>query len=193
LKRLDLEGDSESMIISISGLPGSGKTTVGKLLAKRLGFRFYSIGDLRGRMAMERDLTIDQLNELGMKEKWTDEEADEYQKRLGEKEDNFVIESRLGFYFIPKSVKIFLEVDQTKAAERIFRAQRPDEKRKTTIEEVIDSIRKRMKSDETRYQKYYKVDFLDKSHYDIVIDTTGLTPEQVAERIIERIKKIKSR
>jgi len=181
------------MIISISGLPGSGKTTVGKLLAKRLGFRFYSIGDLRGRMAMERGLTIDQLNELGMKEKWTDEEADEYQKELGEKEDNFVIESRLGFYFIPKSVKIFLEVDQTKAAERIFRAQRPDEKRKTTIEEVIDSIRKRMKSDETRYQKYYKVDFLDKSHYDIVIDTTGLTPEQVAERIIERIKKIKSR
>jgi predicted cytidylate kinase len=177
------------MIITISGLPGSGKTTVGKLLAKRLGFKFYSIGDLRGRMAMERGLTIDQLNEIGMKEKWTDKEADEYQKRLGEEEDNFVIESRLGFYFIPKSVKIFLEVEPRKAAERIFRNQRPDEKRKGTVEEVLGSIRKRMKSDDTRYQKYYKVDFLDKSHYDIIIDTTSLTLEQVVEKIIRELGK----
>jgi len=178
------------MIITISGLPGSGKTTIGKLIAKRLGFKFYSIGDLRGRMAMECGLTIDQLNEIGMKEKWTDREADEYQKRLGEKESDFVIESRLGFYFIPKSVKIFLEVDSRKAAERIFRDCRPDERRKETVKEVMDSIRKRMNSDDTRYKKYYKVDFLDKSHYDIVIDTTHFTVEQVADRIMSEIKKM---
>lgn len=178
-----------NMIITISGLPGSGKTSVGKLLAKRLDLKFYSIGDLRGKMAMDRGLTIDQLNEIGMKEKWTDREADEYQKKLGENDDNFVIESRLGFYFIPKSVKIFLEVDPRKAAERIFRNQRPDEKRKETVEDVLGSIRKRMKSDETRYQKYYKVDFLDKSHYDIIIDTTDLTAAQVVDKIIKFIEK----
>lgn len=178
------------MIITISGLPGSGKTTVGKLLAKKLGMRFYSIGDLRGRMAIERGLTIDQLNEIGMKEKWTDKEADEYQRKLGETEDDFVIESRLGFFFIPKSVKIFLDVDPRKAAERIFRDNRPDEKRKGTIEEVASSIRKRMKNDVARYRKYYKVDFLDESQYDIIIDTTNLTPDQVVERIMNGIKKI---
>jgi cytidylate kinase len=176
------------MIITISGLPGSGKTTVGKILAKKLGFRFYSIGDLRGRMAMERGLTIDQLNELGMKEDWTDKEVDEYQKELGKKEDGFVIESRLGFYFIPKSVKIFLEVDPGKAAERIFRDQRPDEKSKETAAEILESMKKRIQSDKTRYQKYYGIgNFMDRAHYDIVIDTTELTIKQVADKILKTL------
>ena len=181
------------MIITISGMPGSGKTTAGKLVAKKLGFRFYSIGDFRGKMAMDRGLTIDQLNEIGVKEEWTDKEADEYQKKLGEKEDDFVIESRLGFHFIPKSVKIFLDVDPETGAERIFRNQRPDEERKETKEEVLESIKKRIKIDKIRYNKYYGIrDFMEKSHYDIVIYTTNLEIEKVAEKIIEEIEKRKS-
>lgn len=178
------------MIITISGLPGSGKTTIGKLLAESIGFKFYSIGDLRGKMAMERGLTIDQLNELGMREEWTDKEVDEYQKELGKKENNFVIESRLGFYFIPKSLKIFLEVDLKTAAERIFKSQRPDEERKETVEEILESMKKRIENDKMRYKKYYGIeDFMDKSHYDIVIDTTNLGIKQVVEEIIKFISK----
>jgi len=33
--------------ITISGLPGSGKTTVGKNLAKIFGSKFISVGDIR--------------------------------------------------------------------------------------------------------------------------------------------------
>lgn len=177
------------MIITISGLPGSGKTTVGKLVAEKLGFRFYSIGDLRGRMAMKRGLTIDQLNEIGMKEEWTDREADEYQRELGNKEDNLVVESRLGFHFIPKSLKIFLRVDLKTAAERIFKDQRPDEERKGNVEEIMESIKKRMENDKARYKKYYGIDnFMDDSHYDIVIDTTNLTIEEVVEKILKLVK-----
>ncbi len=95
------------MIIVISGSPGSGKSTVGKILAKDLGYKFYSMGDLRGQMAMERGLTIDQLNEIGKTEDWTDRAADEYQKKLGETEDNFVIDSWAGFHFLPQAFKIF--------------------------------------------------------------------------------------
>ena len=180
------------MIITISGLPGSGKTTVGKLLAEKLGFKFYSIGDLRGKMAMEQGLTIDELNELGMKEDWTDKEVDEYQKKLGMKEDNFVIESRLGFYFIPHSFKVFLKVNLKTGAERIFRDPRPDEKKKGSVEEEIEGIKKRMESDKSRYKKYYGItDFTDERHFDLVIDTTNLTPEEVVERIIEEIQKRK--
>ena len=180
------------MIITISGMPGSGKTTVGKLLAKKLGFSFYSIGDLRGKMAMEHGLTIDELNELGMKEEWTDKEADEYQKKVGTKEDNFVIESRLGFHFIPHSFKVFLKVNLKTGAERIFRDPRPDEKKRKSVEETIEGIRKRMENDRLRYRKYYGIDdFADEKHFDLVIDTTNLTPEEVVERIIEEIQKRK--
>jgi predicted cytidylate kinase len=176
------------MIITISGLPGSGKTTVGRIIAKKLGYKFYSIGDLRGRMAMERGLTIDQLNELGMKEAWTDKEVDAYQEELGKKEDNFVIESRLGFYFIPESVKIFLGVDLKKAAERVFRDQRPDEKTKASVAETLESMKKRIQSDKMRYRKYYGIaDFMDRAHYDIVIDTTGLTIKEVVDKIMMKL------
>ncbi len=180
------------MIITISGMPGSGKTTVAKLLAKKLRMKFYSIGDLRGRMAMERGLTLEQLNEIGMKEAWTDTEADEYQKKLAEKENDFVIESRLGFHFIPQSLKIFLDVDTMTGAKRIFNDQRPDERKKDTLSEALEAIRKRTESDRKRYKKYYGInDFTDKSHYDVVIDTTRLAPKQVVEKILEMIKKLK--
>ncbi|MGH9879179.1 MAG: nucleoside monophosphate kinase, partial [Nitrososphaerales archaeon] len=56
------------MIITIAGRPGSGKTTVAKEVAKRLGFKHLSTGDMRGQLAMEHGLTIDQLNEIGKKE-----------------------------------------------------------------------------------------------------------------------------
>ncbi|NIO05523.1 MAG: AAA family ATPase [Candidatus Aenigmarchaeota archaeon] len=181
------------MIITISGLPGSGKTTVGRLVAKKLGLKFYSIGDLRGRMAMERGLTIDQLNEIGVKEEWTDREVDEYQKTLARKEDNFVIESRLGFHFIPDSIKIFLKVNLRTAAERIFKDQRPDEEKKANVEEILESMKKRIESDGKRYRKYYGIDnFMDGSHYDHVIDTTHLEINQVVEKIVNIAEKIRS-
>ena len=108
------------MIITISGWPGSGKTTVGKLLARKLNYKFYSMGNLRGKTALEKNLTIDQLNKIGEDESWTDKDVDEYQKKLGEKEDNLIVEGRLSFHFIPKSLKIFLKVDQIIGAARIF-------------------------------------------------------------------------
>jgi cytidylate kinase len=45
------------MIITLSGYPGSGKSTAGKLLAAKLGYNRYSIGDLQRRLAAEHNLT----------------------------------------------------------------------------------------------------------------------------------------
>jgi len=177
------------VIITISGFPGSGKTTVGKMLAERLGYRFYSMGDLRGKMAMERGLTIDELNRLGESEAWTDEDADEYQRKLGKREDDFVMEGRLSFHFIPHSVKVFLAVDPGIGAERVFRNQRPDEERQESVEGVRKMLEERTESDRKRYRKYYGIDCFDRKHYDIVVDTTRLTKEQVVEKILSFIEK----
>ncbi|MBI4149228.1 cytidylate kinase family protein [Candidatus Woesearchaeota archaeon] len=178
------------MIITLSGTPGSGKSTVAKLLARRLELKHYSVGDLRGKMALEKGMTIDELNALGEKESWTDQDADEYQRKLGKSEDNFIIDGRLSWHFIPHSFKVFLNVDKKEGAKRIFRAvKRPDEKEYKSAAEVLKEAQKRIASDKKRYKKYYGINPYLKRHYDLWIDTTRIPSEKVAEKIVENLKR----
>ena len=187
---MNVRGDK--MIITISGIPGSGKTTVGRILAKRLGYKFYSMGDLRGKTAMDRGLTIDQLNELGEKEDWTDKEVDEYQQKLGREEDNFIVDGWISWHFIPHSFKVLLEVGRDEAARRVFRHQRPDEERKATVAGLKEMLDNRVRESNARYRKYYKIsDFLDRGHYDLVVDTDRISAVHVAGKILEAVKRRK--
>ncbi len=177
------------MIITIAGKPGSGKSTVAKMLAKLLGYKMFSAGDLRGEIAMTHKLTIDQLNEIGKTEKWTDEECDKLLEKMGKEQDNLVIDSRLAWHFIPNSVKLFLDVDLQEAAKRIFADQRTDEFHHETIEGMQKAITKRQNDDAARYKKWYNLDFLDLKNYDLVIDTTDKTQEQVLAIISAFLRK----
>lgn len=184
------------MIISISGMPGSGKTSAAQLVAKHHGMHFYSVGGMRGKMALDRGITIDELNRLGEEEAFTDHDVDTYQRELGQKEDHFVIEGRMSWHFIPHSFKVLLTCDVDEAARRIHaaRAMRPedrrDERQTASIEETKRELEERVASDVRRYQKYYGVDYRDPDHYDLVIDTTSNGgPEQTAETILEAMEK----
>ena len=178
------------MIITLSGMPGSGKSTVAKRIAKKLRLRHYSTGDLRGKIALKHGMNIDELNKTGEKERWTDKEIDDYQKRLGKTKDNFIIDGRLGWHFIPRSVKIFLDVKLKEGAKRIFMAgKRPDEKKYRTINEALEEIKKRISSDKKRYKKYYNINPYLRKHYDLWIDTTNLAKEEVVDKVLEFVKK----
>ncbi|MBI5732233.1 MAG: cytidylate kinase family protein [Candidatus Magasanikbacteria bacterium] len=178
------------MLLTISGLPGSGKSTVGKILAEKLNYRYFSMGDFRGQMALKRGLTIDELNKLGEKEEWTDKEADNYQIKLGQTENNIVIEGRLSFHFIPHSFKIFLTADLKEAARRTLenQAERPDEKPARSLEEAERKLTKRLKSDKARYLRYYQLDYTEPENYDLVLDTTFIPAAEVARQILDKIK-----
>jgi len=184
------------MIITISGMPGSGKSTVAKILARRLRMKRYYVGMMRRKMAREKGMTLAEFNKLGEKEDWTDRKVDEYQKKLGEKEDNFVIEGRTSFFLIPQSVKVFLDVDMKVGAKRIFDELKKGECGRNegefrTLAEAEKSVIERHTSDVRRYKKYYGVDITDKSQYDMIIDTSRLTPAQAVKKIIAEIKKLK--
>lgn len=180
------------MIISISGVPGSGKTSVAKILASKRGMTFYSMGNLRGKLALERGITIDELNKIGEQDATTDTSVDDYQKELGTKEDNFVIEGRLSWHFIPNSFKIFLACDPKESARRVYegslKQERKDEPAYASIEEAERAIAERIASDNLRYQKIYGLNYADPSHYDLVINTTDMKgPEETAEAILTQL------
>lgn len=181
------------MKITITGPIGSGKSSVAKEVSKRLNLKFYYMGEIRRKMALERGMTIHEFNELGEKESFTDKEVDDYQKELGEKEDNFVVDGKLGFYFIPDSIKIFLDVNPDIAARRLLKSKRKDESMYKNLEEARKMMIKKLESDNKRYMKYYNIKYGDKSKFDFILDTSNLTFEQVINEVITFINKEKNK
>jgi CMP/dCMP kinase len=177
------------MIITIAGEAGSGKSTVAQLVADKLKFRHYSVGDFMREIARKRKITLLQLSKLAEKERSIDEELDDIQAELGKYEDHFVLDSRLGWHFIPKSFKVFLKVEEKEAARRIFEHKRNEEKENTTLQETLKNISNRKKSELHRYDKYYKLNPYSDKNYNLVIDTTKLSPEETAEKIVKAANK----
>jgi len=139
-------------------------------------------------------MNIDEFNAVGETDPTTDTRIDDYQRELGRSSDNFIIEGRLSWHFIPDSFKIFLGCDLEEAARRIYSARittdtREDEPLYASVEEAKHIIEERMASDARRYESIYGLNYLDPHHYDLVIDTTHLDgPEAVVNLIIEKIQ-----
>ncbi|MBU0615895.1 MAG: nucleoside monophosphate kinase [Nanoarchaeota archaeon] len=173
------------MIITISGKAGSGKSTVAKLVAKKLNMKHYSTGDLMREMAKERGMSLLELSKLAESDKSIDQELDDRQVKLGKEEDNFVMDSRLGFHFIPKSIKIFLETSIDVRAARILK----DKRGYKDIKLVNKDILKREQSERQRYLDYYKIDdYSDSIYYNLVINTDDLDIDGVVNDIVTFVK-----
>lgn len=176
-------------IISLAGRPGSGKSTTARLLAETLGYSHHSTGDLFRAITNERGMDVLTGNKHAENDRSIDDEIDQRQKDMGETEDNFVVDGRLAWHFIPTSFKVFLDLDSLTAAHRII----GDEESKRGEQEQIHTdpaeyaadLDKRLASEAKRYMDLYGVDPSDKSNYDLVIHTANHPPQEVAQMITE--------
>ena len=181
------------MIITINGAFGSGKSTIAKMLAKKLGWPCYYMGEIRRQKAKKRGMTLSEYNKLGETDFSTDNEVDLYQKKISETKDNFIIDSKTSWYFMPHAIKIYFEVDEREGAQRVFNElktsnKRNEDKNLKTLNDILISHRQRKQSDIKRYKKYYNIDVYNKNHYDYVIDTTNLNKKQVFVKVYEYIE-----
>jgi len=170
------------MKITISGIVGSGKTTVSKMIGKKFGLEVYSVGKMMREMAIERGKNLQEFTEDAKADKEIDFELDRRQRALNSKE-GFVMDSRLGFYFIPDSFKVFLKVDLDTAARRIFKANRGGEKY-SDIGECLKFLKKRVDAEKIRYKQCYDIDFPCEDKFDLVMDTTGKNPDEIVGEIL---------
>jgi CMP/dCMP kinase len=180
------------MIISLAGRQGSGKTTVGKMLAEKLWFERFSTGDFMREMAMEKGMTLMELNTYSETDGGrVDAILDERQKKLGQEKDNFIIDARLAWHFIPRSFKVYLTVDDFIGASRIVWDSANPLRHSTdvhaSIDEAIQTTKARRESESKRYMSLYQVDNHDLSHYDLVIDTTNTHPTDVVNKIMDAL------
>lgn len=176
------------MKITINGRIGSGKSTVAKKLAEDLNLKYYSIGMLLRDLANKKGVTLLEVSKLAETDKEIDKYLDNKQKEIG-KEDNIIMDSRLGFHFIPDSFKVFLDVSLDEGARRLYedRGNRKDEDLED-IDDIKYQIEIRESSERKRYKKYYDVDPFVMSNYDLIVDTTNIPAYKVVEKILSAVR-----
>jgi cytidylate kinase len=178
-------------IITIAGLPGSGKSSTAKGIAAALGYEHFSSGDLFRQIAAERGLTIEEINFAAEKQQEIDHQVDERLAQMGKEKENLVIDSRMAFHWIPDSFKVFLDLDLKVGAERTF-AHIQEEGRTSqsgsSVEEVYENTVKRLESEQKRYSSLYQVDVTNKSQFDLVVDTGINDLNVVVDMVVSKYK-----
>ena len=168
------------MIITITGLPGSGKTSVAKELAKHLHIKHYSIGDLFRKLAHKKHKNF--LKLMKEKEKIIDF-LDKEQVKISKNNKNAIIDSRLGAYLVKNAkYRIYLHASLKKRAERLVKRD------KENYKEAVKEILSREKFEINHYKKRYNVDYRNKKFYNIIINTEDLTVTQTVKKILDKIK-----
>jgi predicted cytidylate kinase len=173
------------MIITISGLIGSGKTTVCRMLSERLGYRMVISGHVFREMAKELDLNLEEFSLRAEQDPKYDKLIDERMVDIARGEKDVILEGRLAGQMMRRNgipaFCIFLD------AALEIRTQRVSGREGVELQNAMQEMSAREASEVLRYRKYYGIDVTDRSIYDLVIDTGALTPEQVVERIVSQV------
>jgi len=172
--------------ITISGTPGSGKTTVSKLLEKKLGLKYVYSGDIFRDEAKKYNMSLEGFGKYCEKHREIDLKLDNYQLEMIEK-GNIIVEGRIAGWIAHRNniaaLKVLIDADVETRAKRIVNRENGDAKKRK--QEIIT----REKSEFKRYKKYYNINLKDTSIYDIVIDSGNKTPEEIVDIIIKKIKR----
>ena len=160
--------------ITISGYSGCGKSYTSKLLSGELGLPYLCAGDVFRRFAHEAGSELVKYAETAPTE--IDEQVNEAILEAYRNGD-VVIDSRIGGFLCPDSIKIWLKCSEEEAARRIV--YRNSLKGITTSEDVVlTQIRERNRNTRARLMGRYGFDLNYLNVYDLVIDNERLPPEK---------------
>ena len=175
------------MLISITGKLGSGKSTICGILKERYGFDIFSTGTINREFARSLGITTLELNERLKEDPGLDKEIDGTVTRLSEekKDEKLIFDSRMAWHFAKNTFKIFLTIDPMEAARRVMKNQRGAEEHYDSVEDACEGLVKRGNVERERFIQIYGVDYFDHNNFDLIVDTTSRTPEEIVSIIVE--------
>ena len=168
--------------ITISGMPGSGKSTVARILTERLGCTYVNGGQIFRDAATARGMRLAEYATYVGEHPAIDRELDDELLQRARAHEDLILESRLAGWLtmhagIP-ALRIWITADEETRVARLMRRDGG------THEEAIARLRARASGEAERYLRTYGLDLHDESPYDAIIRTDDRTPENVAEEIL---------
>lgn len=162
-------------IITISGFAGAGKTTLGKLLAKKLNYRF--IAPTFKDLAKKEGVSLMEFQKRAEKDPSIDRRFDSYIRKEARK-GNCVIATWLAPWMVKSSFKIWVYAPLEARAKRI--AKRDG----ISISAAKSHILAREESNRRRYKKVYGIDIMDYSIFDLCFNTKTFRPREIADIVM---------
>jgi cytidylate kinase len=181
-------------IITISGKPGSGKSSTADKVAEMLGYTRHSSGDMVRQILADKGMSLTEYNRRAASDHSLDDAVDERLRDLRTKKD-IVVDSRLGFYWMPESFKVYLDLDIEVATARIYTDAVSNASRRDTGEgisslaAVTKQVKDRVDEERRRFRAMYHVDPYDLAHFDLIIDTSRHSPQTVALTVYDSYRK----
>jgi cytidylate kinase len=168
------------VLVTVSGLPGSGTSTVAHLAARRLGLAHVDGGTVFRGMASERGLDLRAFSSVAETNSDIDVELDTRLAAIA-RAGSVVLESRLAAWIAANegiaATSVWIDGDEWVRARRVALREQIEPA------QALEANRAREASERLRYQTLYGIDLDDHSVYDLVIDATNESAEAVAESI----------
>lgn len=169
------------MRLSVSGLPGSGTSSVSRLVAARLGVEHVDGGSVFRALAAERGMDLAAFGALAEADPAIDRELDE---RLAERAraGDVLLESRLAGWILAgeglEGLRVWIACDPDERARRVARRDGG------TAEDAAAANAAREASEAARYRAYYGIDLGDLGVYHLVLDSTSVPVEELVEQVV---------
>lgn len=171
--------------ITLTGDLGSGKSAVSKLLCAATGYEYISTGRIQRSLAQEMGLDTLEMNRRADIDPSIDQRIDGIFVSLGADPKGYIVDSRMAWFFLPHSFKVYLQTDLRVAAARILHdPARSNSEQYASVEEAMEKISARKQSENARFLLKYGADSTRLHNFDLVIDTSRRSPQQVATLIL---------